>query len=555
MASTTQSKDEPTPAAASPLETSIEHKSTAAPFSGSSSSDSDVQEGEKEDLRLSEKEKASILARVDWNLVPYFSLLYLLSFLDRVNIGQANVAGLSQALHLQGNEYAVATSLFFVSYVAFEIPSNWLLKAMKPHRYIPVIMVAWGVVMTLMGIVQNAAGLQAARFFLGLAEGGLFPGINFLLTNWYPRSKQGLRIGLFFSFSTLSGAFGGILAFALKQIQAGAYDTPLQGWRWIFIIEGLLTVVCAVPGWWIIADFPTDKNRFITPLEARKWVRHIENSQGVTSAQIPFSRKQVMQAFKDWKLYVYSLMYLSVANPLYSLALFTPQIIQDLKFTGASANLMSVPPYVLGFLTTVVSAFLSDRFLVRAPFLVFWMGIVTIGYIILICDVSAGVKYFALFLTVSGSAPSIATCITFIGGNYGPVYTRATAMGLFFMAGNSAGLISSNVYPKTDSPRYTQGHSINLAFSAIAIVCAIVLAIANIRENKRRDALYGRVDARKDGGGSTTDASGTSAEKGEQSEMARLTSPEEKKRWGLEGKTDLEVMELGDRHPAFRYNW
>lgn len=165
----------------------------------------------EEDLSLTEVQKADILKRVDLNLVPYFSLLYLLSFLDRVNIGQANVAGLSTALHLQGNDYAVALSVFFVSYVAFEVPSNWLLKAMKPHRYIPVIMVAWGVVMTLMGIVQNAAGLQAARFMLGLAEGGLFPGINFLLTNWYPRSKQNLRIGIFFGVSTLSGAFGGEL--------------------------------------------------------------------------------------------------------------------------------------------------------------------------------------------------------------------------------------------------------------------------------------------------------------------------------------------------------
>lgn len=476
----------------------------------------------------------------------------------RQNIGQANVAGLSQALHLKGNEYAVALSVFFVGYIALEVPANWLLKAMLPHRFIPLIMVTWGVIMTLMGTVHNAAGLQAARFFLGIAEGPLFPCLNFLLTNWYKRSQLNLRIGIFFGFSTLSGAFGGILAFGLKYIRGGAYDTPLQGWRWIFIVEGILTVVCAIPGWWIIADFPTDKNRFLQPLEARKWVRHVQNSQGVTNAQIPFSWSQVTKALKDWKLYVYSLMYLSVANPLYSLALFTPQIIQDLRFSGASANLLSVPPYVLGFITTIGSAVLSDRLLVRSPFLVFWMGIVTIGYIILICDVSPGVKYFALFLTVSGSAPSIASCITFIGGNYGPVYTRATAMGLFFMAGNSAGLVSSNVYPKTESPRYLKGHGINLAFSGVAIICAVVLALANIRENRRRDRVYGRVDVRKDGGGSSSDGAAAAAgtpEKGEVSQMAALTSPEEKKRWGLEGKTDLEVMELGHDHPAFRFNW
>lgn len=128
-------------------------------------------------------------------------------------------------------------------------------------------------------------------------------------------------------------------------------------------------------------------------------------------------------------------------------------------------------------------------------------------------------------------------------------------MGIFFMAGNSAGLVSSNVYPKTDAPRYLKGHGINLGFSAVAIICAIVLALANLRENRRRDRLYGVVDPRKDGGGDANASDQGSPEKGEQSEMARLTSPQEKKRWGLDGKTDLEVMELGDRHPAFRYTW
>lgn len=155
-------------------------------------------------------------------------MLYLLSFLDRVNIGQANVAGLTPALGLKGNEYAVALSIFFVAYVIVEIPSNWLLKAMKPHRFVPLIMIAWSIVMILMGVVQNAAGLIATRFFLGFAEGGLYPGLNMLLSTWYPRSKLNLRVGLFFAGATLAGAFGGILAYGLRHIQTGAYGTPQQ---------------------------------------------------------------------------------------------------------------------------------------------------------------------------------------------------------------------------------------------------------------------------------------------------------------------------------------
>ncbi|CAO1615864.1 unnamed protein product [Parajaminaea phylloscopi] len=490
-----------------------------------------------EELHLTPQAAKSILWKVDVAIVPYASLLYLLSFLDRVNIGQANVAGLSTALHLKGNEYAVALSVFFVSYVAFEIPFNWLAKLWKPHRFVPAIMFSWSIVMILMGIVHNAAGLQAARFFLGLTESGLFPSLNFLMTNWYPRSKQNLRIGLFFAGATLAGAFGGVLAYGLKHIQAGAYDTPVQGWRWIFIIEGLLTFVAAIPAYWIIVDFPGDKQKFLTKQEEGQWIRHLQESQGLTNAQIPFSWSQITSAFADWKIWCYSIMYLSIANPLYSLALFTPQIISDLQFSGASANLLSVPPYVLGFITTVLAAILSDRYLVRSVPIVITMGVVAIGYIILLCHVSAGVRYFALFLCVAGSSPAIALAISFVGANYGPVYRRGTAMGLFFMFGNSAGLVSSNVYPKKEAPRYVKGHAINLAFSALAILCAITLAIANRRINAQRDKIH------------------PASLDGRDVQASKLGEPAEKKKWGLEHLSTKEIVELGDRHPAFRLVW
>lgn len=120
------------------------------------------------DLTMDPHEYKRILRKLDWAIIPYCSLLYLLSFLDRVNIGQAAVAGLRVDLGIaKGNAYQIALSVFFIGYIVVEVPSNLILKAVKPHRWIPFIMVVWSIVMTLMGLVKNAAGLQAARFFLG----------------------------------------------------------------------------------------------------------------------------------------------------------------------------------------------------------------------------------------------------------------------------------------------------------------------------------------------------------------------------------------------------
>jgi len=249
------------------------------------------------------------------------------------------------------------------------------------------------------------------------------------------------------------------------------------------------------------------------------------------------------------------MLYLSIAQPFYSLSLFVPSIsefvssmekyfilnafclaVAALGFTNANANLLSAAPYGLGTITTLGVAYFSDKYGVRAPFLCGAMLLTTIGYIILLCDVSNGVKFFAVFITVAGVSPSIATAITFVGNNFGPMYTRAAVMGVFFSFGNSAGIISSNVYPKSTAPHYVEGHAIALAFSVLAIALAVGLIYYNKTENARRDRVYGIPDP------NGKDCNPTYAEE-----------PERMKKWGLEGMTKMEILELGDRHPAFRY--
>lgn len=502
--------------------------------------------GDDKELNLTPEEYKHILSKLDWAIIPYCTLLYLLSFLDRVNIGQAAVAGLRVDLNMAtGNAYQIALSVFFIGYIAVEVPSNLILKAVKPHRWIPIIMVAWAVTMTLMGLVQSAAGLQAARFFLGIAEGGLFPGINFMLTCWYARQQQTKRIGIFFSGATLAGAFGGVLAYGLKYIPFPSWEhfgdkiqktTPTPGgWRWIFIIEGLITLVAAIPGWWLLVDFPADDNKILDQRQTAKWNHFLRKSQGVTNTNTAFSWAQVRRGIFDYRTYLYAVMYISIAEPLYSLALFTPTIIKALDFTGASANLLSVPPYVLGFFTTLATAFVADKTMYRGPFILFWSVFVIIGYGILISGASAGVKYLGIFFTVAGVSPNIVLAISYVGANFGPLYVRATVMGFFFTIGNAAGLISSNIYPTKESPRFIKGHAINLGFAGLTFVLTSIIMFINWRANKSRDAIsYAHPDGR-------------------DVDPAKLDDPEEKRRWGYEGMTGEEILMLGDRHKGFRY--
>lgn len=160
------------------------------------------------DANLSPEERAAIdrklLWKLDVRLIPWLCLLYLISFLDRTNIGNAKLDGLEKSLHITGGQYNACLSIFFVSYALFEPLTNVLLKRLRPSIFIPVIMTLWGITMVTMGLTHNFQGMMVARFFLGVFEAGLFPGINYYLSCWFRRDEFGIRAAIFFSAAAVS---------------------------------------------------------------------------------------------------------------------------------------------------------------------------------------------------------------------------------------------------------------------------------------------------------------------------------------------------------------
>lgn len=172
-----------------------------------------------------------LVRKIDLCVIPLIMLLYLLSFLDRVNIGNARLYGLESDLGLSSIQYQTAVSLLFATYIISEVPSNWIVKHyVRPSRWISFITTSWGIIATLTGICQSYGGLIACRLLLGLVEGGLFPALTIYLTFFYTKRELALRIGYLFVSSAIAGAFGGLLAFAIGYMDGVA---GLRGWRWI----------------------------------------------------------------------------------------------------------------------------------------------------------------------------------------------------------------------------------------------------------------------------------------------------------------------------------
>ncbi|KAK0201075.1 MFS general substrate transporter [Desarmillaria ectypa] len=432
---------------------------------------------------LTEAQEKELWRKIDLRLMPILSLMYLFSFLDRGNIGNAKLQGLTTQLHLDGNKYNIALTMYFVPYCICECPANLVLKKFRPSRWLPGITVTWGIVMTLMGLVKNYPQLVGVRVCLGVAEAGLFPGVVYYLTLWYPRHQLQLRIGYFFGAASLAGAFSGLLAFAISFMSG---TRGLLGWSWIFIIEGSATVTVGLLSFLILVDFPATA-KFLTPEERAfvVWKKKYDNSS--VGEEEHFSIQHLIQALTDWQIFLHILIYMSVIGPLYGITLFLPTIINTFGHTPAISQLLTVPPYIFATIVLYLFAKYSDRLKMRSPFIYLGLGMLLVGFAINISDVAPGVKYFGTFFCVAGSYASFPGVVAWLGNNLAGQYKRGVGMATQIGIGNFAGAIASNIYRTQDSPRFILGHALELMFVGIGLVCVPVAAITYTRINANRE--------------------------------------------------------------------
>jgi len=501
-----------------------------------------------------------VLWKLDCHILPPLALLWLANFIDRSNIGNAKIAGLTTDTHLKGNQFNSALAVFYASYLLVEMPSNWVLKRMGANRWLPIIVCAWGIVTTLTGLVQNFGGLLAVRLILGACEGGLLPGIILYLSTIYKRHELQLRVGIFYASASLSGAFGGLLAFVIIKMDGIG---GLDGWRWIFILEGICTVLfCIIATLVLPADIATARflnneerefaverfNLDLPPIAAQTNVQVVDTGSnrnsidisekekeedirrenvsediitpGATQEEEHFEWREVMRGVLDIQTWLTGIAYFGLIVSLYSYSLFLPTIVAGLGYSGGEAQVHTVPPYVPAAVLTIVVAYLSDRLRWRGPFILIFLPIAIVGYIIAITATTNNARYAAVFLMAAGVYPSGPCILSILPNNGNGHYKRATTTALQLAIANCGGFVATFAYTPEQAPKYIRGHTISMAFLILAWVMIAVNVGYCLWENKAR------------------------AEGRRQSNITKYQQLRD------EGKTRAPI---GDRHPAFRY--
>ncbi|KAK1456716.1 major facilitator superfamily transporter [Colletotrichum cuscutae] len=440
-----------------------------------------------------EDKKKKAVRKVDYRLMPMLILLYLMAYLDKTNIGNAKIEGLLGSLHMTGIEYNIEVSVFFIPFVLAEVPSNMILHIFKrPSLYIGGIVTCWGIIMTCNGVVQSYGGLIAVRIFLGLFEdrAGFLPGAILIISKWYLPNETQTRIALLYTSAASGGGVSGLLAFAIAKMDGvGGYE----GWRWIFILEGLATVVIGVMCFFFLIDSPalskwldSDEKRY---LELRQEARRVHRPSEFREKR--FDKQALMSVLTDWKIYLLIFANWSNAVPNYAMKFTVPQIIKNMCYTSANAQLLTMPPYAVGAISAYIFSVFADRYSWRMPFIIGPQLYLVVAFSILFAK-SADIKdnialcYFAVCLACFGMYPILPAVNAWNVANTPSPEKRAISIGFLVCVGNIGGLIGSYIYLDKEAPTYPTGFGTSFGFASAGIIAVIALEIFLKRLNEKK---------------------------------------------------------------------
>ncbi|RMZ73080.1 major facilitator superfamily transporter [Pyrenophora seminiperda CCB06] len=412
-----------------------------------------------------------LLRKMDCRILPVLALLFLCSFIDRTNVGNAKILGLEKDIKITDHQYSIGLCVFYATYIASELPSNLVLKKVSPKIWLPLLTAVWGVLTMCLGFVRNFAQFVTVRALLGVAEGGLLPGMVLYLSHFYRRQELALRIGIFYTAASLSGAFGGLLARGLNAIgPAGG----LQGWRWIFIIEGIITVLVGLCSALFLPN-TIETTSFLSPTEKTL----ARNRLGATTSSLTthehFSWAEIKRGVFNLQVWLTASAYFAILSGLYSFGLFLPTIVNNgFAKDPNKAQLWTVIPYAVASVFTVLVALLSDRLALRGPVMLCTLPVAIIGYGVISASSNPKVQYGMTFFMATGMYATVPCILSWNSNNSAGHYKRATTSALQLAIANAGGFVASFTYQKSEKEDgFHRSHRVILG-----LLCAAWVLIA-----------------------------------------------------------------------------
>ncbi|KZS87183.1 MFS general substrate transporter [Sistotremastrum niveocremeum HHB9708] len=436
-----------------------------------------------EERRVKEKE---LVMKLDCWLLPCLVVIYIMNYIDRTAITSARLKGLEHDLHLTDLQFDTVLAALYVSFIPAQIISNMILnRVSRPSFYISCCVILWGLTSACTAVTRNYHDIMLCRIFIGIPEAAFYPGAVFLLSRWYTRKELAFRSAILYFGSLISNAFGSLIAAGILANMEG--QLGLSAWRWLFIIEGFVTIVVGVGSMYILPDYPNN-TEWLT-LEERKLacLRLTEDGGEADKDRSTDSAfRGLIAAISDYKVWIFAVMMFTQLLGL-SFTNFFPTLTASLGFSTTISLLLAAPPWIFAAVGSLFNARHADRtgerfFHLSTP----WIGTM-IGFVIALVTADTGARYVSMFLMAGGKIGFALTLVWVSNVVPRPPAKRAAAIGVVNGLGNLGSLVGAFAWKKVWGPLYHPSMWISL----IALMCTTLLAILMrsilIKENKKLD--------------------------------------------------------------------
>ncbi|KFY85111.1 hypothetical protein V500_08700 [Pseudogymnoascus sp. VKM F-4518 (FW-2643)] len=421
-----------------------------------------------------------LVKKLDLRIMPTLWLMYWLNYLDRNAIALAKLDDIEKDLNITPTQYSTCVSILFVGYILGGIPSNMLITRIRPSYYMGSAMALWAIVSTLTSISQNFTGLLLTRFFLGVTEAPFYPGALYLLSIFYTRKEVATRIAILYTGNIFATAFAGLIAIVLFKMDGIA---GLEGWRWLFIIQGILTFVVAIVGTHFLPDDPT-VTRWLTPEE--RILAHERIKRDTVDDQGKISTiKGLKEALSDYRVWIFVFMqHMHLASNGFKN--FFPSVVQGLGFSRTITLVLTCPPYLIAGAISVYWSWSSGRFNERTWHISIAKAVAILGFILGFAVNNTAARYVSMVIFAIGTYAVNSIILGWVGATCGQTKEkRAIAISIIVSTSNASFIWTPYLWTNSYGGRYTLALATSAAFSAATAIAAWAMRFDLMRENKK----------------------------------------------------------------------
>ncbi|KAF8624305.1 hypothetical protein AX15_005936 [Amanita polypyramis BW_CC] len=427
-----------------------------------------------------------LLHKLDTRVLPTICLIFIMNYIDRIGVTTARLKGLQKDLGITDVQYATVIAILFVSYCPAQIPSNMVLNWIsRPSLYIGSCAVLWGLTSALTGVTKGFGGIIACRVFIGLPEAAFYPGAIYLLSRWYTKKELAFRSAILYAGLLISNAFGALMSAGILSRMEG--KRGIRAWRWLFFIEGAITIFIGLNSMWLLPDYPHN-TRWMSPMERRlaqaRLAEDVGEADRDNTEDSPLAGLKM--AIMDLKVQLFALMSLFQLLGL-SFVQYFPTLTATFGYNTTISLLLAAPPWVLASVVCCLNAWHADRtgerfFHITGPL---W-GVI-IGFIIALSTASFGGRYASMFLMACGYAGFSLTLVWLSSSISRPPTKRAAAIGIVNGVGNVGFVIGSYIWRQEWAPLYHPSMAISLGALCFSIAIALIIRQILVRENRKLD--------------------------------------------------------------------